>query len=180
MAFINRGSALVQKGEFDRAIADLNEAIRLDSREALAYHNRGWVWELLGQPDKAVADLITESHLHPKGLYLPMPDGKLPENLAKYSNAFVLPDDVVNSDSREHCECCGQDRRPGNRVCRRGQARRSREMAQTWPSATRMCSALSAVEGPEMLGDLVAAWSEAGGLRCRRQVADGGQCVARR
>lgn len=43
-AFNNRGLALVQKGDFDRAIADYGEAIRLKSDDAF-FHNRGLAWE---------------------------------------------------------------------------------------------------------------------------------------
>ena len=36
----NRGNALRSKGDMDRAIADLTEAIRLDPKYAIAYNNR--------------------------------------------------------------------------------------------------------------------------------------------
>jgi tetratricopeptide (TPR) repeat protein len=49
-AYNNRGFSYNSLGEYDQAIADLNEAIRLDSQHALAYSNRGY------KDDKAIAD----------------------------------------------------------------------------------------------------------------------------
>ena len=40
-AYNNRGVAYGAKGDRDRAIADYNEAIRLDPKFAMAYNNRG-------------------------------------------------------------------------------------------------------------------------------------------
>ena len=41
MAYCNRGVAYANKGDYDKAIADCNEAIRLDPKDAVAYCNRG-------------------------------------------------------------------------------------------------------------------------------------------
>ena len=41
LAFKNRGDAYMNKGDYDRALADYNEAIRLDPNNALAFCNRG-------------------------------------------------------------------------------------------------------------------------------------------
>ena len=40
-AYNSRGAAYYAKGDLDRAIADYDEAIRLDPKEAIAYNNRG-------------------------------------------------------------------------------------------------------------------------------------------
>ena len=44
MAYNNRGYSWYAKNEYDKAIADYNEAIRLDPKFALAYVDRGIVW----------------------------------------------------------------------------------------------------------------------------------------
>ena len=43
-AYINRGIAWNDKEEYDKAIADFNEAIRLDPEDAQAYIDRGDAW----------------------------------------------------------------------------------------------------------------------------------------
>ena len=40
MAYINRGVAYERKGDNDRAIADYNEAIRLNPKNAIAFNDR--------------------------------------------------------------------------------------------------------------------------------------------
>ncbi len=41
IAFSNRGNAYFNKGEYDRAIAECDQAIRLDPNVAVAFGNRG-------------------------------------------------------------------------------------------------------------------------------------------
>ena len=44
-------------GKYDKALADFNEVIRLDPKDAKAYHNRGIAYEKKGDKAKAEADL---------------------------------------------------------------------------------------------------------------------------
>ena len=55
----------MMKDELDKALADCNEAIRLDPRDALGYYNRGGVWLKRAQYDKAIADLDEAIRLEP-------------------------------------------------------------------------------------------------------------------
>ena len=50
-AYRNRGLGWRSKGDDERAIADYNEAIRIDPNLALAYLNRGWSWHLRHDED---------------------------------------------------------------------------------------------------------------------------------
>jgi lipoprotein NlpI len=53
------------KLDFDRAIEDYNEAIRLKPDSAQAYNNRGVVYRAKGTFDKAIADFDAAIHLNP-------------------------------------------------------------------------------------------------------------------
>jgi TonB family protein len=65
-AYIIRGSAYQQKGEVDKALADFNQAIRLDQKSARAYCDRGILEDvLLRQPNKALADYNEAIRLAP-------------------------------------------------------------------------------------------------------------------
>ena len=60
-------SAYRDKGDNDRAIADYNEAIRLDPKDATAYNNRGYRLSAnKGDNDRAIADYDEAIRLDPK------------------------------------------------------------------------------------------------------------------
>ena len=54
--FNERGLSYAKKGEYDRAIADYTEAIRLNREPVGPYINRGSAYEKKGELDKALAD----------------------------------------------------------------------------------------------------------------------------
>ena len=58
-------TASLEKGEYDKAIVDLTEAIRLDPRNAARYNNRGLAWNKKGDLDKAIADYKEAVRLNP-------------------------------------------------------------------------------------------------------------------
>ena len=45
----------MKTAEFDHAIADLNKALELNPKSALAYCNLGWTYEAMGDERKAIA-----------------------------------------------------------------------------------------------------------------------------
>jgi tetratricopeptide (TPR) repeat protein len=65
-AFNNRCWAYNDKGESDRALADCNEAIRLDPKYAAADNNRGNAYRAKGDLDRAIADYNEAIRLDPK------------------------------------------------------------------------------------------------------------------
>lgn len=52
--YLNRGSAYLNNGVLDLALADFNKAIAIDSTDAIVYSNRGLVYEKKGDLDQAI------------------------------------------------------------------------------------------------------------------------------
>jgi tetratricopeptide (TPR) repeat protein len=65
--FIYRGAAYQRKSDYDRAIADFDQAIRLDPNDAFAtaYNSRGNAYNAKGDYDRAIADFDQAIRLHP-------------------------------------------------------------------------------------------------------------------
>jgi tetratricopeptide (TPR) repeat protein len=55
-----------KRKKYDKAIADYTEAIRLDSKDALAYNGRGYAFSEKKEYDKAIADYTASIRLDPK------------------------------------------------------------------------------------------------------------------
>jgi lipoprotein NlpI len=62
----NRGKAYMVKGDNDRAIADYNQAISINPRNATFYNNRGIAYRNKGDFDRAIADYSQAIRLNPK------------------------------------------------------------------------------------------------------------------
>jgi hypothetical protein len=64
--FVARGFTWMDKGEYDKAIADFTEATKLDPKHANAYANRGYCHEQKRDFDKAISDYTEVIEFHPK------------------------------------------------------------------------------------------------------------------
>lgn len=62
----NRAESLVDKGEYDKAIAIYDELIRLNPRVAAFYGSRGGAYAFNHQVDKAISDFTEVTRLDPK------------------------------------------------------------------------------------------------------------------
>jgi len=96
-AFNNRGLAYQDKHDYDRAIADYDEAIRLDPKYDPAFNNRGAAYLAKGGHDRAIADLNEAIRLDPRdsGQYLNrglanLYSGSLPKALADLNQSIEL------------------------------------------------------------------------------------------
>jgi len=65
-AYNGRGHAYNEKRDYDRAIADLNEAIRLDARNVAAFNNRGRAYVAKRDYARGIADLDQAIRLDPR------------------------------------------------------------------------------------------------------------------
>ena len=63
--FYNAGIKNAQKGDFDAAIMDFTEAIRLDPKDAGAFYNRGVAYDQKRDFDAGIKDLTEAIRLDP-------------------------------------------------------------------------------------------------------------------
>lgn len=61
-----RGAHYTGKGEYDRAIQDFSEAIRLNPNDARAFYNRGNTYGDMGEHDRAIEDFSQAIRLNPQ------------------------------------------------------------------------------------------------------------------
>jgi serine/threonine-protein kinase len=66
MAFLNRGIARGQSGNYDGAIADFDKALELGSRESSTHFNRGYAKYLKGDSGGAIPDYQKAIEIDPK------------------------------------------------------------------------------------------------------------------
>jgi tetratricopeptide (TPR) repeat protein len=98
-AFNNRGVAHRLKGEYDRAIQDYSQAIKLDAKFALAFNNRGVAHDKKGDYDRAIQDYeqsiklkpSPEAHLNRGNAYLGK--GQYDHAIDDYNQAIKLKAD---------------------------------------------------------------------------------------
>jgi tetratricopeptide (TPR) repeat protein len=65
-AYVHRGISWTEKSNFDEAIADFNQAIKLEPNFPLAFNERGRAWMEKAEYQKAIADLNEAIRLEPK------------------------------------------------------------------------------------------------------------------
>ncbi len=98
-AYNNRGNIYKAKGDYDKAIPDYNEAIRLDATYVPAYINRGIVRAAMGDNKKAMADYNVAVMLDPGSSLAYVNRGLLSEADGDYQKAFADFDKAVHLDS---------------------------------------------------------------------------------
>ena len=89
VAYDHRGRAYFNKQEYDKAIEDYTEAIRLDPRYAVAYCGRGDTYRKKKEYDKAIEDYTEAIRLDPRYEFLyPIGDriGFVPNLAVAYNN----------------------------------------------------------------------------------------------
>jgi len=64
-AFFHRGNAYVMKRQYDRAIEDYDQAIRLNPNDVKSFFNRGFTYSNKGQFDHAIEDYDQAIRLNP-------------------------------------------------------------------------------------------------------------------
>ena len=65
IAYNNRGNAYVAKGEYDRAVQDYDQSIKLSPTYSKAFNNRGVAYQKKGEYDRAIKDFDESIKLNP-------------------------------------------------------------------------------------------------------------------
>jgi tetratricopeptide (TPR) repeat protein len=66
IAYNNRGNAYMTKGEYDRAVQDYDQSIKLNPNYARAFNNRGVAYQKKGEYDRAINDFDQSIKLNPQ------------------------------------------------------------------------------------------------------------------
>jgi tetratricopeptide (TPR) repeat protein len=88
-AYLGRGVAYAWKKDDDKAIADYNEALRLDPQNADGYIDRGCAFYRKRQDDKALADFDKAIALNPERAAAYFRRSDVRTRLAQYDNAMA-------------------------------------------------------------------------------------------
>jgi tetratricopeptide (TPR) repeat protein len=64
-SYFDSGDTFRSRGDYDRAIEEYTQAIRLDPNYAAAYNNRGWAYNGKGDYDRGIADCTQAIRLDP-------------------------------------------------------------------------------------------------------------------
>jgi tetratricopeptide (TPR) repeat protein len=88
-AYLNRGNVYDLINEYQKAIADYTEAIRLDPQNANAYNNRGLSYKNLEEYDQAIADVNEAIRLNPEDAFSYQIRGVSYGALEEYEKASV-------------------------------------------------------------------------------------------
>ena len=99
-AFSNRGIAYYDKGQYDRAIEDFDQAIGLDPKFALAFSSRGNAYYGKGQYDRAIEDYDQAIGLDPKDAAAFNNRGTAYRGKGEYDRAIQDYDQAISLDPK--------------------------------------------------------------------------------
>jgi tetratricopeptide (TPR) repeat protein len=94
-AHVSRAFVYNSKGDYDRAIRDLDDAILLNPRNSTAFNNRGYAYEHKGDPDRAIRDYDEAVRLNPKNATALINRSAAYRSKADYDRAIRDLDDVL-------------------------------------------------------------------------------------
>ena len=90
----------MEQKEYDKAIADYNEAIRLDPKDASTLYSRGYAWDAKKEYDKAIADYNEAIRLDPKSVSAFYNRGHSWENKKEYDKAIADYNEAIRLDPK--------------------------------------------------------------------------------
>ena len=96
--FYNRGVAYGNKGEYDRAIQDYNEAIRINPGYADAFNNRGNAYADKGEYDRAIQDYDEVIRINPEDAVAFIARGLAYWYKGEYDHSILDCDEAIRID----------------------------------------------------------------------------------
>ena len=100
VAFNNRGYSYIKKGDYNRAIQDFDEALRLNPKYAMALNNRGRSFTATGQYDRGLRDLDEAIRLDPKVSSAYNNRGWTYNKKHEYDRALIDLDEAIRVDPK--------------------------------------------------------------------------------
>jgi tetratricopeptide (TPR) repeat protein len=89
LAVMRRGNCYYAKHDLGRAIADFDQALRLDPKNAAAYDNRANALDARGDTDDAIKDYNEALRLNPRDAYIYLNRGSLLMELGDFTGALA-------------------------------------------------------------------------------------------
>jgi tetratricopeptide (TPR) repeat protein len=87
-AYFNRGRAYLDRGDYVKALEDINKSLTIKPEQPLAYYNRGIIFDRLGDFRNAIEDYTKSSDLDPEFEKAYYNRGKVFEQLGEYPKAL--------------------------------------------------------------------------------------------
>jgi len=111
-AYNNRGAAYADKRDYDRAIQDYNEAIRLNPNLAASFYGRGFAYNRKGDFDRAIHDQDEAIRLNPKFALAYDARGRAYRNKGDFDHAIQNYEDAIrlNPNFAMGYNNCGESR----------------------------------------------------------------------
>jgi tetratricopeptide (TPR) repeat protein len=100
-AWYRRGVVWLDRGEFDKAIKDFGEAIRLEPRQGAYFHARGNVWSKKQEYDKAIRDYDEAIRFSPNISVTFMTRGNAWSDKGEYDKAIRDYDEAIRLDPKD-------------------------------------------------------------------------------
>ena len=100
IAYVTRGVAYKDNKDFERAIADFDEAIKLDPSQVTAYNNRGLVYYKKKDYERAIGDLGEAIKLNPKNSWAYGQRGQAQLDKGDHDRAIADLSEAVRIDPR--------------------------------------------------------------------------------
>jgi tetratricopeptide (TPR) repeat protein len=94
-AYMDRGTAYTVNGNYDRAIEDLSQSLRLNPKSAEAFYNRGYAFAAKGDDENALKDYDDALRLNPNFVFAYRGRGNVYVDQGNYERALQDFNDVV-------------------------------------------------------------------------------------